>query len=62
MVMNVLNGAVDTLKKYKPILFIECKDITNLRTNVDEVLDFLKNYDYKIIKSFSHGRDILFST
>ena len=62
MVMDVLNGAVDTLKKYKPILFIECKDRTNAKINVSEVLSFLNKYGYKIIKSFSHGRDILFST
>lgn len=61
MVMNVLNGSVDTLKKHKPILFIECKDITNVRINVGEVLDFLKVYGYKIIKSFNE-RDHLFST
>lgn len=50
---KVLEGAYETLSKYKPALFIELDD-QNLReqkSNAKELVQFLKRLEYKILNS-----------
>lgn len=51
--LNVLKGAVNTLRKFKPILFIEV-DNNNLReqgASAKELIMFLENLNYSIINA-----------
>lgn len=61
--MNVLKGAEETLKKYKPILFVEL-DNDNLKqvgSSAKELVSFLENLNYSITsaeeKKVSHEDD-----
>jgi FkbM family methyltransferase len=50
--MNVLKGAVETLKKYLPALFIELNDksLQYQGSSAAELVGFLKNLGYKIFE------------
>jgi FkbM family methyltransferase len=47
----VFSGAVNVIKKYKPIILSELSDnlMANLGNNSQEVISILKEFDYKII-------------
>ena len=50
---NVLNGAKETLKKYKPILFIEVDDELLQRQNIfpNKLIEFISSFGYSIVKA-----------
>jgi FkbM family methyltransferase len=53
--MKVLKGAINTLKKHKPILYIELDD-NNLKeqnSSAQELVSFLLDIDYKIKNSYT---------
>jgi len=49
MELKVVNGAVETIKKLKPYLFINCLD----NKNENEIVEIIKNLGYKIF--YHHG-------
>ncbi|MGC9027531.1 MAG: FkbM family methyltransferase, partial [bacterium] len=50
---NVLNGATETLKKYKPKLFIEVDDNLLQRQNISakKLIEFISSFGYSIVKA-----------
>ena len=48
--MEVLKGASDTLRRFKPTLFVEIDDefLARQETSADEVFDFLAAHEYRI--------------
>lgn len=50
---NVLNGAKETLKKYKPKLFIEVDDNLLKRQSIlaKELIEFISSFGYSIVKA-----------
>ena len=48
--MNVLQGAIETLKKYHPIIISELDDelLSNQNTSSIQILEFLKDLDYNV--------------
>lgn len=56
MEMDVLQGAVNTLKKHKPLLYIE----TTTDDKLQLVYSFLKKFNYKSLKQFNATPTTLF--
>lgn len=56
MEMDVLQGAANTLKKHKPLLYIE----TTTDDNLHLVYSFLKKFNYKSLKQFNSTPTTLF--
>lgn len=59
MAMDVLKGSHKTLTEGDMVLFVECKDDTNIKENYEEIYDFLSKYNYVLEKSYD-SRDKLF--
>ena len=57
--MKVLQGAIQTIKKHKPTLFLELDNnlLRKQQSNARELIDFIKSFDYEIFKA-ENGRVI----
>lgn len=53
--LNMLKGAVNTINKYKPTIFIEC-----FENNFESVRKFFKNNNYELVKSFNITHNYIF--
>ena len=58
--LKALNGAIETIKKYKPVLCIEfCeKWLERYNDNSEKILNLLKNLNYTYVET--HGVDKIF--
>jgi FkbM family methyltransferase len=60
--LNALNGAIETIKKYKPVLCIEfCeKWLNRYNANSDKILNLLEELNYVLVEEF--GVDKIFQS